>query len=409
MIDKIYTNATIATMSDLKNTDGLSVPYGLMENAAIAIKDGNIHWLGNSADASQFDIDADNIIDVNGKLITPGLIDCHTHLVFGGSRAKEFEMRLTGVSYEEIARSGGGINSTVRATRAETEEQLYQSAVKRLTNLMQEGVTSVEIKSGYGLDTENEIKMLKVATRLKNEFPVNIKRTFLGAHALPPEFNNDADAYINYVCDEMLPKAVELDLVDHVDIFCENIGFTIEHADKLFEVAQKHNIPVKMHAGQLSDMKGPTLVSKYQGLSSDHIEYLSEDCIKTMADNNQTAVLLPGAFYTLRETKLPPIDMLRQYQIPIAVASDFNPGSSPLCSLRLMMHMACTLFRLTPEESLAGVTRNAAKAFGDKNLGTLEQGKKADLVVWDLQHPSELSYQFAANQVLFREFSSSFL
>jgi len=397
MIDKIYTNATIATMSN-----DSAEPYGLMENAAIAIKDGKIHWLGNTEEVSQFE--SKELVDVKGKLITPGLIDCHTHLVFGGNRAKEFEMRLTGVSYEEIARSGGGINSTVRATRAESEDELYQSAVKRLSNLMNEGVTSVEIKSGYGLDTENEIKMLKVATRLKNEFPVNIKRTFLGAHAIPPEFNNDADSYIEYVCTEMLPQAVELDLVDHVDIFCENIAFTIEHADKLFEVASNLNIPVKMHAGQLSDMKGPSLVSKYRGLSSDHIEYLSEDCIKTMAANNQTAVLLPGAFYTLRETKVPPIDLLRQYQVPMAVASDFNPGSSTLCSLRMMMHMACTLFRLTPEESLAGVTRNAAKAFGDESLGTLEIGKKADFVVWDLNLPSELSYQFATNQVLFKEF-----
>ncbi|MFC3093475.1 imidazolonepropionase [Alteromonas sediminis] len=399
-MDKVYTHATLATLSDTVTQD-----YGLISDAALGIDQGKISWIGQASEVASLGVSQDCIIDVAHKLITPGLIDCHTHLVFGGNRAKEFEMRLTGVSYEDIARQGGGINATVSATRAATEDHLFLTASRYLKTLIQEGVTSIEIKSGYGLDTETEKKMLRVATRLRNTFPINVKRTFLGAHAIPPEFKNNADGYITYVTEQTLPELVRHDLVDHVDIFCENIAFDLNHAEQLFEAATHYGLSVKMHAGQLSDMSGPSLVGKYRGLSADHLEYLSEACVATMAEKGVTAVLLPGAFYTLRETQKPPIELLRKYKVPIAIASDFNPGSSPLCSLRMMMNMACTLFQLTPQEALTGVTRHAACAFGRNDLGVLEVGKKADLVVWDATHPAELSYQFRTHQVLERHFA----
>jgi imidazolonepropionase len=338
------------------------------------------------------------VVDGGGAWLTPGLIDCHTHLVFGGNRANEFELRLQGASYQEIAKQGGGIVSTVKATRSATEQELLDSAYKRLLTLHNEGVTSVEIKSGYGLDIATEEKMLKVAAQLATKLPVTIQKTFLGAHALPIEYSGRADDYIDHICNEMLPTLVSKNLVDAVDVFCENIGFNLAQTKRVFDSASSFNIPVKLHAEQLSDIGGSELAANYNALSCDHLEYLSEQSIKAMKASNTVAVLLPGAFYFLRETKLPPIDLLRRYNIPIAVATDCNPGSSPISSLQLMLNMACTLFRLTPIEALAGVTCNAAQALGiDKQVGTISIGKNADLALWNISQPAELCYQFGVN------------
>lgn len=367
--------------------------YGLLENAAIAVTAGKISWLGNTEEAPK----ATREIDAKGKFLSPALIDCHTHLVFAGSRAHEFEQRLTGVSYEEIAKQGGGIIATVNATRKATEQALLDLALPRVKQLLAEGVACIEVKSGYGLDTETEIKMLRVARKLGELLPAKINTTFLAAHAVPPEYKGNADGYVDLICDEMLPLVAKENLADAVDGFCEGIGFSPEQMRRVFDKARELGIPVKLHAEQLSDLSGASLVAEYQGLSADHLEYLSEQSIVAMAQADTTAVLLPGAFYTLSETKLPPMDLLRKHKVAMAVASDYNPGSSPLCSLKLMLHMACTQFKMTPEEALAGVTRNAAKALGETNKGTLEIGKDADLCLWDIQHPAELSYTFGVN------------
>ncbi len=387
MWDSIWTNANLATMTE----DG----YGIIEQAAIAVQNGKIVWLGKQSDCPENP--AKNTYDVAGKWITPGLIDCHTHLIWGGSRAREFEQRLQGASYEEIAKEGGGILSTVKATRQATEDELYEAARPRLQNLMREGVTALEIKSGYGLDTDTEEKMLRVATRLRDETGMSIQRTFLGAHALPPDYKDKPDDYITLICEDMLPALHKKGLVDTVDAFCENIGFTTAQTERVFQKAQDLNLPVKLHAEQLSNQGGTALAARYKALSADHLEYLDEDGVKAMAESGTIAVLLPGAFYFLRETKMPPIDLLRQHNVPIAIATDLNPGSSPAHSLLLMLNMACTLFRLTPEDALAGVTKNAAKALGLPDRGQLKEGMAADFALWDIKEPAELAYRFGFN------------
>ena len=392
---KLLVNATVATMQDDKS-------YGLIPSGAIVVEEDNIVWIGkNSEIPVQFDNHSIEKIDCEMRLVTPGLIDCHTHLVYGGDRAREFEMRLEGASYEEIARSGGGINSTVKQTRSSSEEELFIHAQKRLSGLMNEGVTTLEIKSGYGLDTENEIKMLKVANLLAFKNQIRIQKTFLGAHALPPEYSGQKDDYINNVCDVMLPQAVKAGLVDAVDGFCEGIAFSVEQMEKVFNKATELNLPIKLHAEQLTYLGGAVMAAKRGALSVDHIEYLKPEEADTLAANNTVAVLLPGAFYTLKETQKPPVKSLRQSDVPIAIATDLNPGSSPLNSLLLTMNMACTLFSLTPTQAFAGVTINAAKALGLANkIGSLEVGKAADLVIWDIDNPAMLSYQIGANPCL---------
>ena len=394
-IDLLITDANIATMDT-----AIDAPYGAIENAALAIKNGKIAWLGKQSDLPSFDVFATPTLSIKGQWLTPGLIDCHTHLVFAGSRSQEFEQRLQGVSYEQIAAQGGGIASTVAATRLADREQLFVDGKDRLNTLLAEGVTTVEIKSGYGLDVKNELKLLEVARLLGEHHPIDIITTFLGAHALPPEYKGRTDEFINLVCTDMLEQVVANNLADAVDVFCENVGFSYEQTEQVFEAAKKHHLPIKCHAEQLSNQRGAQLVAKFKGLSADHIEYLDEDGVKAMAQAGTIAVLLPGAFYFLRETQLPPIELLQKYKVPIAIASDFNPGTSPLCSLQLMMNMACTLFRLTPEQSLAGVTRNAALALGLNDRGVLKVGARADIAHWQIGHPSQLSYQFGVNKLL---------
>ena len=391
----LWINVNLATMTE--ETKG----YGIIENGAIAIADGKIVWLGSQTQLPYFDVDTVEVIDGAGKWLTPGLIDCHTHIVYGGNRANEFEMRLEGKSYEEIANAGGGIVSTVKATRAASEESLFQSALKRLTALHQQGVTSIEIKSGYGLDTDNEIKMLKVAKSLGRALPVTVLKTFLGAHALPAEYKDRADEYIDLVCNDMIPKISAKSLADAVDVFCEGIGFNLSQTEKVFTAAKAHNLPIKVHAEQLSNLGGTELAAQYQALSSDHIEFLDEAGIKAMKAAEMTAVLLPGAFYFLRETQLPPMDLLRKHGVSMAIATDANPGSSPICSIQLMLNMACTLFRLTPVEALAGVTCYGAKALGlSATKGQLALGYDADIACWDIEQPAELCYQFGVNPLV---------
>ena len=389
---QLFTNVNIATM-----TDG-SASYAAIENGALAITDGKICWLGTMDELANIDTQSADVIDCKGKWITPGLIDCHTHIVYGGNRAKEFELRLQGASYEEIANNGGGIVSTVKATREATESELYASAYKRATALHSEGVTSLEIKSGYGLDLENELKMLKVAQKIGNDLPLTVRKTFLGAHALPIEYKDDSDGYIKLVCEQMIPEVAKRNLADAVDVFCEGIGFSYQQTEDVFKAAKAHNIDVKVHAEQLSDLGGSELAAKYNALSSDHLEFLSEAGVKAMKTSDMTAVLLPGAFYFLRETKLPPIELLREHNVAVAIASDANPGSSPINSLQLMLNMACTLFRLTPMEVLAGVTCNAAKALGiSESVGQLKVGMDADIAIWNIDQPAELCYQYGVN------------
>ena len=336
--------------------------------------------------------------DAGGAWIAPGLIDCHTHAVYGGNRAAEFEQRLNGATYAEIAQAGGGIVSTVRATRQASVDDLVESALPRLRAIAAEGVTTVEIKSGYGLDTATERRMLQAARRIPDHVPVDVAATFLGAHALPPEFAGDADGYIDLVCREMIPAVAEAGEADAVDAFCETIGFTRDQTERVFRAARDHGLPVKLHAEQLSDLGGAALVAEYGGLSADHLEYAGEAGVRALAKAGTVAVLLPGAFYYLRETQLPPIDLFREHGVGMALATDCNPGSSPVTSLLLMLNMACTLFRLTPAEALAGVTREAARALGlQDRIGTLEPGKAADFALWDIGRPGELAYPAGFN------------
>lgn len=342
-------------------------------------------------------------IDLQSKLLLPGLIDCHTHLVYAGNRANEFEMRLNGVPYEEIAKQGGGILSTVHATRAATEEQLIELALPRLDGLLASGVTSIEVKSGYGLTLDDEIKMLRAAKALEQERKVKITTTLLAAHALPPEFKDRADDYIQHICDDIIPLVAEEKLATSVDVFCESIGFNLAQTERVFEAAKKHGLHVKGHTEQLSDLGGTALTAQYNGLSADHIEYLDEIGVRALANSSTVATLLPGAFYFLRETQLPPIDLLRTHKVPMAIATDINPGTSPFADLTLMLNMACTLFRLTPQEALRGVTQNAAKALGyGESRGVIEVGYSADFSIWDIEHPADLSYQVGAKRLVGR-------
>ncbi len=391
--DHIWVNANLMTFDSEQ-------AYGALENALIAVKDGCITVIEpmNKEYTNLLKQQADSVTDLNGKWLSPGLIDCHTHLVYGGNRAKEFEMRLTGVSYQEIAQQGGGILSTVKATRAASHQALEQSALNRVDRLLNEGVTTLEIKSGYGLDLETEVKMLQVARKLGELIPANIKTTFLGAHALPPEFKDRPDDYIDHICDTMLPAVIQQNLADSVDAFCENIGFSRDQVDKLFACAKASGLPVKLHAEQLTDQQGTQLAASYQALSVDHLEYVSEDGVKAIADSGTVAVLLPAAFYYLREKQLPPIDWFRQHNVPMALATDCNPGSAPCTSLLLVLNMGCTLFQMTPEEVLKGVTIHAAKALGMENeVGSLSIGKRADFAIWDIEAPCDIPYAFGHN------------
>ncbi|WP_416422020.1 imidazolonepropionase [Pseudomonas sp. App30] len=376
----LWQHCHVATMAHGK--------YSIIEDAAIVTADGLIEWIGPRSEAP-----AGQGVDLGGAWVTPGLIDCHTHTVFGGNRSGEFEQRLQGVSYAEIAAAGGGIASTVRATRAASEDELFASARKRLASLLRDGVTTVEIKSGYGLDLASERKMLRVIRRLGEALPVSVRATCLAAHALPPEYKDRADDYIAHICDEMLPALAAEGLVDAVDAFCEYLAFSPAQVEKVFLKARELGIPVKLHAEQLSSLHGSSLAARYQALSADHLEFMTEDDCQAMAAAGTVAVLLPGAFYFLRETQLPPMDALRKHGVAIAIASDLNPGTSPALSVRLMLNMACTLFRMTPEEALAGATLHAAKALGlGASHGSLEVGKVADFVAWDIERPADLAY-----------------
>jgi len=384
--DRLLLNATLATFAG-------DAPYGLIEHGAIAMHHGRIAWLGRmDALPDAPGALATAVESLDGALVTPGLIDCHTHLVFGGDRAHEFDLRLNGASYEDIARAGGGIVASVDATRAASEEQLFAQSLPRAQALRADGVTTLEIKSGYGLELDSERRMLRVARRLGRELGIGVRTSFLGLHALPPEYRGRRDAYVDLVRDTMLPALAAEGLVDAVDAFCEGIGFSLEETRRVFERAGQLGLPVKLHAEQLSDLGGAALVAECGGLSADHLEHLGEAGVRAMAAAGTVAVLLPGAFYALRETKLPPIDLLRQHGVPMAIATDCNPGTSPLLSLRLAAGMACTLFRLTPEEALRGVTVNAARALGLHDRGTLAPGQRADLAIWNVREPAALCY-----------------
>lgn len=388
LCDRLWTNARLATMrADL---GGL----GAIEDGVVAALDGRIVYAGPRADAPPFE--AREAIDCEGRWITPGLIDCHTHIVHAGNRATEFEMKLDGASYEAIARAGGGIVSTMRATRAASEAELVAEALPRLDALIAEGVTTIEAKSGYGLSTDAELKMLRAVRALGAARPVSVSATFLGAHALPPEYAGDADAYVALVCDAMIPAVAGA--ADAVDGFCEGIGFTPAQIDRVFEAAASHGLPVKLHAEQLSNLEGAALAARHGALSADHLEHLSEAGVAAMAVAGTVAVLLPGAYYFMRETKLPPVASLRAAGVPIAIATDCNPGTSPLTSILLAMNMAAIEFRLTVEECLAGVTRNGARALGlQAEVGTIEPGKWCDLAIWDVATPAELVYRMGFN------------
>lgn len=379
----LWQHCHVATMADGR--------YSAIEDAAIVTSAGLIEWIGPRAELAP--VEADRTVDLGGAWVTPGLIDCHTHAVFGGNRSGEFEQRLQGVSYAEIAAQGGGIASTVRATRAASEDELFASARQRVQALMRDGVTTVEVKSGYGLDLANERKMLRVARRLADELPLTVRATCLAAHALPPEYTGRADDYIAHICDEMLPALATEGLVDAVDAFCEHLAFSPAQVERLFIKARELGLPVKLHAEQLSSLHGSSLAARYQALSADHLEFMTEEDAMAMANAGTVAVLLPGAFYFLRETQLPPMDALRRHGVKIALASDLNPGTSPGLSLRLMLNMGCTCFRMTPEEALAGVTVHAATALGlGDSHGSLQVGKVADFVAWQIERPADLAY-----------------
>ncbi|MCU1782596.1 imidazolonepropionase [Pseudomonas sp. 13B_2.1_Bac1] len=379
----LWQHCHVATMAGGK--------YSIIEDAAMVTADSLIEWIGPRSQVPSANYA--QVHDLQGAWVTPGLIDCHTHTVFGGNRSSEFEQRLQGVSYAEIAAQGGGIASTVRATRAASEDELFASAEKRLRSLLRDGVTTVEIKSGYGLDLVNERKMLRVARRLGEALPVSVRATCLAAHALPPEYKDRADDYIEHICSEMLPALAAQGLVDAVDAFCEYLAFSPAQVERVFKVAQQLGLPVKLHAEQLSSLHGSSLAARYHALSADHLEFMTEEDAIAMAAAGTVAVLLPGAFYFLRETQLPPMEALRKHGVKIAIASDLNPGTSPALSVRLMLNMACTLFRMTPEEALAGATQHAATALGMGDThGSLEVGKVADFVAWQIDRPADLAY-----------------
>lgn len=390
--DLLLTDVNLATMC------AGGEAYGVLEQAALGVADGRISWLGKSADLPRHN--ASQTKSLRGRWITPGLIDCHTHLVFAGDRAAEFEQRLAGASYEDIARAGGGIMATVNATRAADGDTLLTQSLARIAALRAEGVATVEVKSGYGLDLQNELKILDVIRRLHDSAGISVSSTFLGAHAIPAEYRGQVDDYVDLVCNEMLPVVAERNLASSVDAYCEHIAFSAAQVARVFRAASDYGLPVRLHADQLSDAGGAELAADFAALSADHLEYTNDNGVKAMANAGTTAVLLPGAFLTLGETQLPPVAALRNNGVSIAVATDCNPGTSPLCSLRTAMTLATDLFRLTPEECLAGVTRNAARALGLLgDRGTLEVGKRADLAVWQVSHPRELSYWIGLDQL----------
>ena len=394
--EKLWHNARLATLAG----PGL----GLIDRGVVAAQGGRIVYAGAEADAPVFR--ASTRIDCEGRWITPGFVDCHTHLVYAGDRAREFEMRLAGASYEEIAKAGGGIVSTVKATRAASQDALVASALPRLDTLIADGACTVEIKSGYGLSLEDELKMLRAARALADKRKVRIVTTFLGAHALPPEADGDKDRYIDLVCDTMMPVVAREKLADAVDAFCEGIAFSAEQTRRVFEAAKKHGLRVKLHADQLSNLHGAELAATFGGLSADHLEYTDEAGIAAMAKSGTVAVLLPGAFYFLRETKQPPLETIRKHRVPVAIATDNNPGTSPLTSLLLTMNMAATCFRLTVDECIAGATREGARALGLLNqIGTLEAGKHCDLAIWNIQNIAELVYRMGYNPLHARVWS----
>lgn len=395
--DLIFRNARLATMATG------NAPYGLIDKGAVALRGGKVHWAGPEAELPA-DYAGWPREDLAGRLVTPGLIDAHTHIVFGGNRAAEFELRLNGASYEEVARAGGGIVSTVAATRAADLDRLVAEALPRVDALIAEGVTVLEIKSGYGLEQEAELRMLRAARLIERLRPVRVTTSYLGAHAVPPEYEGRADAYIDAVCIPTLRATHAEGLVDAVDGFCEGIAFQPDQIARVFEAAKTLGLPVKLHAEQLSNLGGAKLAASYGALSADHIEYLDEDGVRAMAQAGTVGVVLPGAFYTLRETQLPPIELMRRYGVPMALATDCNPGSSPMTSLLLAMNMGCTLFRLTPEEALAGATRNAARALGLPDAGRIAPGLRADLAIWDVESPAELSYRIGFNPLYKRVF-----
>ncbi len=395
--DRLFFNARLATLAP--DRPGL----GLIENGAIAESAGRIVYAGESGTLPQ--VDAKERVDCEGRLITPGLVDCHTHLVYAGDRAREFEMRLAGATYEDIARAGGGIASTVNATRAAPEEALVSQSLPRLDALMSEGVTTIEIKSGYGLDAQTEIKQLRVARRLGELRPVRVKTSYLGAHALPAEFKSDRNGYVDSICSNVLPEIARGKYADAVDGFCEGIAFSPDEIARVFSAARSHGLPVKLHADQLSNLHGAKLAASFGALSADHLEYADEEGAAAMAKAGTVAVLLPGAYYFIRETKVPPVDLFRRHRVPMAIATDCNPGSSPLTSLLLAISMAATFFRMTVEECVAGVTREAARALGILNgVGTLEAGKRCDLAIWNVEQPAALAYRIGFNPLHARVF-----
>ena len=388
--DKIWLDARLATLAP--GRPGL----GIVERGAVAAKDGRIAFAGSAADLPT-GWDARHRVALDGRWVMPGLVDCHTHLVYAGERAHEFELRLAGASYEDIARAGGGIVSTVKATRAASEDDLVRASLPRLDRLLAEGVTTIEIKSGYGLDSKTEMRMLRAARRLAHEREVDVVTSFLGAHALPAEANGDKEQYIDEVC-SMIPAISREQLADGVDAFCENIAFSPQQTGRVFAAAQEAGLPVKLHADQLSNLHGAKLAAEHGALSADHLEYTDKDGVAAMARSGTVAVLLPGAFYVLREKQVPPVDELRGQRVPIAIATDCNPGTSPITSLLVVMNMAATLFRLTVDEAVAGVTREAARALGQLGeIGTLEPGKWCDLAIWDIERPAELVYRIGFN------------
>jgi len=395
---RVLSNIRLVTMDPAK--DG----YGRIDSAALVINDQTIEWLGPDSELpAQFQgLDTQ---DLGGRLVTPGLVDCHTHLVFGGDRAREFEMRLEGASYEEIARAGGGIVSTVKATRAADEADLLNSALTRIDAMIAEGVTTVEVKSGYGLDVETELRMLRVARQIGEQRPIEVRTSFLGAHAIPADYANSPDTYIDEVCLPALTQANDQNLVDAVDGFCEGIAFSPEQIRRVFNQAAQLELPVKLHCEQLSNLQGAALAAGFGAISADHLEYLDTAGVKALARAGTVAVLLPGAYYALRETQLPPVQALRDYQVPIAIATDCNPGSSPLASILLTLNMACTLFRLTPVEALAGATANGARALGLTDRGYLRAGMRADLAIWNAREPAELAYRIGFNPLHQRIFA----
>ncbi|HHQ4483046.1 TPA: imidazolonepropionase [Aeromonas veronii] len=396
--ERVWLNVTPATLNA-----GLA-DYGLLPLHAIGVKDGKIHALVPMAELKG--PHPAHWQDMQGKLVTPGLIDCHTHLVFAGSRAEEFELRQQGVPYAEIARRGGGIISTVRATRAASEEQLFELALPRVKSLIREGVTTVEIKSGYGLTLDDELKMLRVARRLGEALPIRVKTTLLAAHAVPPEYRDDPDSWVETICQEIIPAAAEAGLADAVDVFCEHIGFSLAQTEQVYLAADQYGLPVKGHMDQLSNLGGSTLAANFGALSVDHLEYLDPQGILALAQRGVVATLLPTAFYFLKETKLPPVAALRKAGVAMAVSSDINPGTAPIVSLRMAMNMACTLFGLTPVEAMVGVTRHAAKALGEQErLGQLRVGMAADFLIWHCAHPAELSYMVGVDQLAGRIFN----